>query len=229
MSNDFFDGGLLKSSIRRDEPRAQGADSVSGQDPGAMVMARQKEDMTTQVAGAVKELELLRQRQRELEREKDRIEKLTRSQEEYEDGKRDLVAGLTQALVEIRKEQEDLGRATELYSATRERFERALAEVREINESEWEAADYTTRLRESLALVQNARAMFEMASAQLEAARWPRRQESGSGGQFESSAASTASGRGFQYWLMAGFAATLPLGVLVIILYIVHLVLRARV
>ena len=187
-------------------------------------MARQKEELTNQAAGAVKEIETLRQRQRDLEREKETIEKLARRQESYEDGKRDMIAKLSHALVAIRKEQEEVLRTGELLDVTRGRFEKSLEELRDINEEKWPEADFTVKVEESMAVVEGARSTYERAQARLDAVSWLRQSDRLASGESPVDRLAERMQRrpGFVYWLMVGLAVMLPLAVVIVTLYVLH-------
>ena len=122
MANtDFFDDDLVKQrdSARRlklgpsdDSIGTVGDGASSDEVPVRPVsdfnltrMAKHKQEVDDHVATAVHELERLRKRQEDLEREKKELEELRRKQEEYERGKREMSERLSQSLVTLEKDE----------------------------------------------------------------------------------------------------------------------------
>jgi predicted nuclease with TOPRIM domain len=228
MASDLFEDGLLKTDLRRqNKPAASASLDPAGADPGEAAMARQKEDLTTKAAVAVKEIETLRQRQRDLEHEKETIERLTKRQDSYQDGKREMISRLSHALVAIRKEQEEVTRTAELLEATRIRFEKAMEELREINEQKWPEREFAIKVEEALAVVEGARATYDKCQARLDAVSWLRQSVvAQNDSPVERLAERIQKRPAFLHWLGVGFAVTLPLAVVVVVLYLVHFLIK---
>ena len=139
MANtDFFDDDLVKQrdAAKRiklgpgDEPVGTlGSMPSSDEVPVRPVsdfnltrMAKHKQDMDEQVVTAMQELERLRARQENLEKEKRELEEIRRKQEEYERGKREMVERFNQSLLTLEKDELQATRLAELLGATRARF-----------------------------------------------------------------------------------------------------------
>lgn len=226
--SEFLNDGLLKTNLRKQtsglSPNANIKDHIETdmENPGAEAMARQREDLSNQAAVAAKELEKLRQRQRELEREKETIEKIARRQESYEDGKREMISKLSHALVSIRKEQEEVSKTAELLEATRIRFEKALEEIKSINEEKWPENEFAVKVEEALAVVEGARSTYEKCQARLDAVSWLRQNaklSQGAASPVDRLAERMQRRPGFLYWLMVGVAVVLPLAFVLSFMY----------
>jgi len=227
MAGELFEDGLLRTNLRR-QAKAESAQPVAAEspveEPGADAMARQKRELTNQAAGALKEIESLRQRQRDLEREKDAIETAARRQESYEDGKREMISKLSHALVAIRKEQEEVSRTGELLEATKIRFENSLEELRRINEEKWAESEFAVKVEEAMAVVEAARSTYDRSQARLDAVSWLRQSEKLATGESPVDRLADRMQRrpGFGYWLVVGLAVMLPLTVTIVVLYVIN-------
>ena len=100
-------------------------------------MAKQREDVSTQMAGAVQKIESLQSRQHDLEREKRELQELTRKQEEYEKGKSDIFDKISGSIIMLDKEEELATNMCELLSETKVRFNKIITELEEIDEESW--------------------------------------------------------------------------------------------
>jgi hypothetical protein len=223
MSGDFFDEDLTRpgATSREKDPAAE-AGAERG-DPEGGRLTRHREDTSHRVAGAMRDLEMLRRKQEALAKEKDQIEDLARKQEAYERGKREMVDALAASTVSVEKEEVQAVRLAELLGTTRASFADALAELKAINEDTWPDATFEEELNRALAVVENARALYKKSVARIEAAGASRA---------AAPEALTSSGsdggerrRGFGYWLMVGVAVSLPGAVLAVALFVAWLFL----
>jgi len=238
MARDFFDDDLIDSqepaAAPSDAPAEAGTVSVIAEDDGgehghqesAARMAKQKEELTTQVAGAVSEIERLRMRQDALEKERTDLEELAHRQEAYERGKRDIVEKLDRSIVLLEKEELQGKQMIQLLAQIRSRFKASLAELRVIREDTWPDDTFQEELNKALVLVEEARADYKSGLAKIEASSWQRdlagRKPSAPLERLESSPSPE---KGFVYWLKVGAAVTLPLIVALAILFVVNLFL----
>lgn len=221
MAKDFFD---------EDQATAEGSgEGVVEERDGVIIrpitdvsigrMVKQKQELSDQVAGAVTEIQRLRKRQEQLEREKLGLEELSKKQEEYELGKRDTIDKLGRGIVLMEKEQAQAVRMVELLGETRERFKDSLAELQKIDEDLWPDDEYQTELNRALVRVDIAREMYRKALARIDSASWHK----GGDRRHTDIAAETRrelnTGKGFGYWFAAGLAASLPLIVVILILF----------
>ena len=228
MGTDFFDEDLQNSGRR-----PAGADSDEGatsplkrpvSDLNLVRMGRQREDIENQVAASSQELERLRIRQDELEKERRELEDLRRKQDDYVAARRDLSDRLTQSLVMMEKEQVRLELVTEMLHAGRGRFKELREEIEEIDDESWSDDQIREELTKSLALLEESRMEYNSTMARLDAAMADgvtesvAEREAGAGpGGVDSLAHS------FRYWLKAGFAFSLP-GMFFLVLLVLALV-----
>lgn len=227
MSNgrDFFDDDLT-DDVRDVPPEDEEDISVSGSITEASLtrMARQRKEINQQVAGAVREIEQLRRRQQDLEREKESLEDLTQRQESYASAKREIIENLSRSTIMLQKEEARAVRAAELMSVIRTRFKECLTELQAIDEENWTDEAYREELNRAASLVDEAQKVYDKALAKLDAENWP-----GTGNAPATAAVaeklprSAAERHGFGYWLKAGLAASLPLIVVLIALFVLWL------
>ncbi len=208
MSTDFFDDDLSSVSDEQESPET----SVTR-------LARQKEQITNQVADTAEEIERLRMRQEELEHEKGALEELNRKQDEYERSKKDIIENLSRNIVLMEKDEVIANRMVELLSASRARFKDMLAEIRALREEHWGDGDFEEELDKALALIESARMEYSKAIAKIDAESWHK----GGEGQaslrtLEEAGRGTLANKGFFFWLKVGVAVSLPLIVVILLL-----------
>ncbi len=210
MSTDFFDDDLSRTVESGEQALAE--TSVTR-------MARQKEQLTHQVADTAEEIERLRMRQDELEHEKTSLEELNRKQDEYERSKKNIIENLSRNIILMEKDEVLATRMVELLSASRARFKDMLAEIRDIKEERWGNGDFEEELDKALALIENARMEYSKAIAKVDAESW----QKGGGGQAQLSTLEEAGrnalvNKGFFFWLKVGIAVSLPVIVVLMLL-----------
>lgn len=172
------------------------------EDPAASV-----EQLDDQVAQAQERLLALKRQAEQLEREKQKLEELSRRQDQFDTGRSEMVDKFTGALVHIQRETDQTLKRLEILKNVQSSFTSYLHELEAINPKDWSPADLNKELSKSLGIIEDARSVFVKAQAQV-------------GADDEISAASPydgdtlGSGHSFGYWLMAGFAFTLPLSAL---------------
>ncbi len=246
MSNtDFFDDDLVKQrdAAKRiklgpgDEPLGTVGDmSSSDEVPVRPVsdfnltrMAKHKQDVDEQVVTAMQELERLRARQENLEKEKRELEEVRRKQEEYERGKREMIERLNQSLLTLEKDELQASRLAELLGATRNRFKTLLADVQGLSDETWPEEQFRDELNKALTVVEDARMEYNKSMARIDTLGGASKpgaaphqpvifEESRFGGEAEKS---------FGHWLKVGFAVSLPLIVVIIVVTTLILVLRS--
>lgn len=217
MGTDFFDHDL--HSERRVPPVAAddsepGPDTISAHAISRLVV--QKHERTNQMAGAAQEIELLRLRQRELEKEKEALENLTNKQETYEKTKQDVLEALERSLVMFDKQAAEAMRAADLIATVRKRFEESLQEIRGIDENGWVGQGFDGELTKALAVVEQAQAQYKKGMSKVTASSWFRASESAALEAAEPAVAGLAGQQGFGAWLKAGVAFSLPIVVVII-------------
>lgn len=233
---DFYDDDLAQ----RDAPRRPGA-SVPAQERGIPElqrpvsdlnlarMARHREEIERQVAESVHELDRLRMRQDEVERKRKELEEQRKKQDEYERSRRELSDRLSQSLIMMEKEEVKSERLLEVLRNSRAQFKDALAEIQAIDESAWAEEEIREELNRALTILDDARVHYNKTIAKIEAlmgddgalpvdARGMLFRD-GSGG---------APDRSFGTWLRIGFAASLPLIVVSMLIAVGIVVMKWR-
>ena len=235
-TTDFFDDDLVR---RREKGAASGSDVVSrsatGRDdiPARPVtdlnltrMAKRKEELSAQASTAMNEIERLRRRQEELEREKQSLGDMVRRQDEYERGKREMIDSLEQSITIFEKHEVQAARLTELYAGTRQRFKELLQEIQTIDDGQWADEGIREELNKAVVLIDDARKEYHRSLATIEAAAGPQGAPGPSAPIILQGAGREAESRpGFAYWIKVGVALTIPLAAALIVAAIVHAVL----
>lgn len=223
MSADFFEEDLLNNNTAPDYSLPEEEDDVEVvqiSEVGLNRLARQREEVSNKVAGAVQKIEHLRSRQDTLERERQELEELARKQEEYEAGKTEMRDKLSRWIVRLEKERVQAARMVELLNEAFEKFKEVLHDIEMIDESSWSHEDFQLELNRALVKVDIARSTFTKAMAKIEAASWHK--QIANKDQFEvgkEAGRETGAKKGFGYWLMVGFAVTLPLIIVLLAIF----------
>ncbi len=225
-TTDFFD-----SDLQRRGPRVsagQGTDVVgSGKaddlpsrplsDLNLTRMARHREEVNTQVASAKVEIERLRRRQGDLEREKQSLEDLMDKQDQYDRGKQEMLSRLTESLVSLEKLEENAARQTEVFSALRARFGEYIAELQGLNDATWSDEAFREELSKAVARIDAIRREFAKGQAAVEAVGGPVKLFDENRPRTELSEGEDESSRGFLAWIKIGFAVSAPLIITIVI------------
>jgi hypothetical protein len=229
MSTDFFDDDLLKTGSRRKDLRGESLSARAISEEGLSKMMQQKEEVDTQVVDAVKEIEQLRLRQEQLEKEKKELQELSRKQEEYQAGKRQIIDNLARSILLLEKEEMQAARMVEILSVMRTKFKDTLLELKTIREESWAGADFAMELDKALVIVEDARSVYKKGLAKIEAAGWGSSVSHSERQPFVSSAAITADHRaGFAFWVKVGLAVSLPIIVFLAVLFVAWLYFQGR-
>lgn len=233
MADDFFDEDLIESPPAQQPARVAEAAPVKTEREGSgsdrLRMHRQKEVLTTQVADAVKEIETLRMRQTELEKERNNLQDLARRQDEYESAKAEIIATLSESVVLLERDEQQANRYAELAAVMRERFHDTLEELKGINEAGWAKEAFQTEINQAIVLVEDARAVYRKGMAKIDAENWHQVQE----GKVQPTVLARSEGLGgmprrFMFWLKAGLAFSLPVIVIALLVFGTAIVLRLK-
>ncbi len=176
-------------------------------------MARQKEDIADKVACAAEEIERLRMRQDELEYAKKALQELNRKQNDYDHGKKEILASLGRSILQMEKDEVRAARMVELLASTRQKFKELLTEIHDIHEERWGEEEFEEELDRSLALVENARMVYNKSVAKIDAESW-QRGECGAGALVPldgGTGRGSLSDKGFGFWFKVGVALALPM------------------
>ena len=161
------------------------------------------EQLDDQVAQAQERLVALKRQAEQLEREKQKLEELSRRQDQFDSGRAEMVDKFTGSLVQIQRETDQTLKRLEILKNVQENFTSYLHELEAINPKDWTSAELNKELSKALGVVEDARSVYVKAQAQVGADE----EVAAGSSPFDSE----GGGHGFGYWLMAGFAFTLPL------------------
>jgi hypothetical protein len=167
------------------------------------------EHLENQVQKAQEALLSLRRQQEQIERQKRELEELSRRQEQLQAGRSEMVEKFTRALVVLERETYEAKKRVELLESIHESFSQHMDALEAINPKTWDGLDINRELTKSLSAIDDARTEY--------ANNLPRiSPESGSsdpvaaGVGYQADYAMEAP-KDFVYWLKSGFAFTLPL------------------
>ena len=164
------------------------------------------EQIDDQVAQAQERLVALKRQAEQLEREKAKLEELSRRQEQFDTGRAEMVDKFTSSLVHIQRETDQTLKRLEILKNVQSSFSTYLNELEAINPKDWAPAELNKELSKALGAIEDARSVYTKAQAQVAADE----EVSVGASPFDGE----GSGHGFGYWLTAGFAFTLPLSAL---------------
>ena len=186
-------------------------------------MARRNEELSDKAASTSDELERLRLRQEALEREKQTIEYLRENQHKYETAKREIIERLEQSMVSLEREEISINQRITLLADTEKRFKEMLAELKAIRDDAWpaETGAFREELTKSLALLDDMRKEFNKCLARIEALKDDRSAADGKQSLFEEIPFHEQGEKGFGFWLKIGFALTMPIVLVLLLLAIV--------
>ncbi len=171
------------------------------------------DEINLKVQHAQAQLLELKRQQEEIERQKRELEELSRKQREFEEGRRDILEKLTRGLVVLERQEFEVKREAEQIQLIRETFGEHLKEIEQIKPQEWEEDELQSELTRSLAIIDQAHAVHAQARARLESLREePESNETSGedGGVFNR--------KSFGVMLREGFAYSLPLIIVILIL-----------
>lgn len=166
------------------------------------------EQIDDQVALAQEKLLQLKRQAEQLEREKQKLEELGRRQDQFDTGRAEMVDKFTSSLVQIQRETDQTLKRLEILKNVQESFTTYLHELEAIDPKDWSPAELNKELSKALGTVEDARSVYVKAQAQVAADA-----EVAGPSPFEGETLASG-GHSFGYWLMAGFAFTLPLSAL---------------
>ncbi len=230
MAKDFIDEDLIRSRpAPGTEPHPARTASDESPRPAAAASGsffnRRKEQIPEQVSQTSDEIERLRQRQEELERRKQALIEQRRRVEAYEQGRKEVLEKLGRSNVMLEREGEQASRMAAMCTETRTLFQGLQKELAAINPESWGESDFDPELTRALAQIESAALAYRKALDRVNASAWHR------GNQEGASAADLAGGgstgaeapRAFHHWMLAGFAFSLPLVLIAIVLFVVYM------
>lgn len=187
-------------------------------------MAWHKQQVEDDVAKAMKELEVLRQRQESLESQKRRLEGLRKKQTDYERGRGEMIELLSKSLISLEKEELNAEQAMELLSVTRKKFKVRLAELEGLDPETWPDDQVREELTKALAVIEDARTDYNKSMARVDALTSGDQKETGHTAPviFDERWSAHEEEKPFSHWLYVGFAVSLPLIVVLTVLSILY-------
>jgi hypothetical protein len=240
MGTDFFDDDLVREreaalKIKLD---AEGGGKRDGHIPSSRDLpnravsdltlthlARHKQEVAEQMVDKAQELDRLRARQEELEKERRLLEELRQKQEAFDNGRRDLKERLGESLGRMEKDQLQAERLTQLLGETRRALRVRLEEVAGLDADHWNEDNLMEELNRALALLEDVRTEYNQALAKLDAVRPAAAGAAARPLAFaEESAAAAPAAQGFGYWLRSGLAFSLPLMVWLAVLLVAWMI-----
>lgn len=233
-STDFFDGDLQRRGTKIGLGQATDVVGKGGMDdlPARPLsdlnltrMARHREEVNTQVASAKVEIERLRRRQGDLEREKQSLEDLMDKQDQYERGKQEMLQRLSESIVSLEKLEENAARQTEVYTSLRSRFVEYAAELQGLNDASWADESFRDELGKAVACIDAIRREFVKGQAAVEAVGGPVKLFDESRPR-ASDEVEREPARGFIGWVKIGVAVSAPLIVTIAVALIVIISIR---
>jgi DNA repair exonuclease SbcCD ATPase subunit len=184
------------------------------------------EQIDTQVQKAQERLMLLKREQDHIERQKRELEELGRRQEQLHAGRVEMVEKFTRALVVLDREVYDTQKRVELLQGIRESFAAHAEHLEGINPKGWDGLDINKELSKALSAVDDARAEYDKALPKITPETDTRADDPVAAAAFQVEPA--VEPRDFIYWLKAGFAFTLPISAIGIVLIIVLIAIFNR-
>ena len=175
------------------------------------------EHLDNQVQRAQEQLQSLKRQQDVIERQKRELEELSRRQEQFQQGRAEMVEKFTRSLVVLERENYDAQKRVETLHGIHESFSQHLDVLEAINPKSWDGPEMNRELTKSLSAVDDARAEYSRSLPKISADKDDAAAPDG-GYQMDLGAAEA---KDFTYWLKAGFAFTLPLFAIGVILVIV--------
>ena len=172
------------------------------------------EQLADDVARTQEKLAHLRREQEMLERQKRDLEDLARRQQEFQVGREELLDKLTRGLAFLERQTADAHRRVEQLEGGTGNFRSHLSALEAIEPTRWSQAEAGKELTRALSLVDVARNDYNQARVKLLGP-----EADGSDAVDAAGAAGGAGEQPFLYWLKAGFAFTLPLLVIALMIF----------
>jgi chromosome segregation ATPase len=184
------------------------------------------EHLDNQVQKAQEQLVQLKRQQEQIEKQKRELEELSRRQEQFQQGKTEMIDVFTRALVVLERQIYDAQKRVEQLRSINESFIQHLSIIESINPKGWENSDINKELNRALSAVEDARTEYTRSRAVISAET--NEEVLGAASSIGAAGYETEPARDFMYWLKSGFAFTLPLLVLGLILIATLCLLHAR-
>jgi DNA repair exonuclease SbcCD ATPase subunit len=179
------------------------------------------EHLDNQVQKAQEQLLALKRQQELIERQKRELEELSRRQEQLQGGRGEMVEKFTRAIVVLERETYDAKKRVELLNSIHESFSSHLDVLEAINPKAWEGLDINKELTKALSAVDDARAEYSSSLPKISSNKETDGSDPVAASIGYQAEYGVSEQKDFMYWLKSGFAFTLPLFALGILLIIV--------
>ena len=179
------------------------------------------EHLDNQVQRAQEQLLTLKRQQETIERQKRELEELSRREEQFQQGRVEMVEKFTRTRVVLERERFDAQRRVEMLGGIYESFGQHLDVLEAISPKSWAEDEMHRELTKALGAVDDARAEYTRSVPKISAGQDGAGADAGTPESGYRMDADAAEARDFTYWLKAGFAFTLPLFAVGIVLVIV--------
>jgi molecular chaperone GrpE (heat shock protein) len=178
------------------------------------------EEVHTKVKAANEELLHLKQRQEEIEREKQVLEMISQKQSRLAAGKRDLLDKMNRAVVSIERELYSTQKLIEELSCTHDSFARHLEVLRSLHPEKWQREEVDEQLDRALAAVDDAEGDYVKSMRRLSSSRADVPVDGAQAAVAAPSPGAVAEDESMSELLRRGFGLSLPLvgGLLVLLL-----------
>ena len=169
------------------------------------------ERIDSQVQKAQEQLLNLRRQQEQIEKQKRELEELSRRQELLEGGRTEMIEKMSRALVIVERQSTEAQKRVEQLHTMGESFGSHLQALESINAKNWASADMQRELNRALGMVDHARTEYNQQKGRLATEAENGGEAGGASADSYEQLFGSESDHSFLYWLKAGFAFTLPL------------------
>jgi len=185
------------------------------------------EQIDTQAQRAQERMLQLQREQDQVSKQVRDLEELKRKRTQLDEGREEMEEKFTRALVVVEREIYDSQKRVELLHGIRESFAAHADNLEAINPRTWDGLDVNKELTKALSAVDDARAEYQKSIPKISpGVAGDADQMAASAGHRYDEAATDS--RDFLYWLKAGFAFTLPIFALGIVLIVVLIAIFNR-
>jgi hypothetical protein len=212
MATDFVDDDLLRPA-----PTNPAASAHPG---GAYERVRRR--VEEDESRASDEIERIRKRSEEIERQRQALRLLRNRQLEFDRTQRELTEGLKRNIVLLKEEEQQASRAATVCHEIRLRFETLQEELDRIEPDAWKDATHEQELTQALAQLEAARAVFRKGVDRVAAIGW-RPDEARQAPLRDALSEQGLASLRFGDWVRIGMALTLPLALLLALLLAAYL------
>ena len=178
-----------------------------------------REELDANLEQAREQILSLQRKKEELEKAKGELEEMRRRHDEFARGRVEIVEAFNRGLIVLEHEQMETQRMLDLIARTRETFKGQLAHVEILTDSHWTSENLKSELSKALATIETARMEFNRACLRIDALQTKSPDDlPQSPLEKLSGPASPLERIGFSQAMKLGFAFSLPLLAVVLLL-----------